>query len=423
MVYATALVTTQIGDTMEAAKYIDKVEYIRHTEQKRVPMVLCPSRMPCSVAICIPQGFKAFVASHGKHMEIWEPGVHYAAPWHSVTHLVGLQNFVYDTPVKECPTLDNVMVTIDVTLVFHVRPDDDLLMKFVFNLGPEGLDGMLQQVQQDSVRAMVRQRKYDEIYDLMNTASDDLLHGTMKELNTTFQDYGVEITAMAVTNVHLPQSIADDMQQTTIYHNQDEYHKLNQAHQLLVIENDEKEKKEKQAMKEKLEQYEAECKKRLALEHSKLHLIKAETKKILSEIKEQENADVVKIDAEGRLKASEIDRKKNVQLSQIKAQGEAEGEQLRVEARAYVTKTLATADATVAQRKAEALSVLAAAENAAAEGLASKRMYDEKMRQLNVIQALSQNTDVAIAGHTKDHMVTQLLSSTRQAAVLGVNDM
>merc|ERR1719499_781760 len=258
--------------------------------------------------VCVPQGFKAFVARHGKHLEIWQPGFHFAPPWYSITHMVGLQNFVYDTPVKECPTLDNVMVTIDVTLVFHVLPTDDTLLKFAFNLGPEGLDGMLQQVQQDSVRAMVRQRKYNEIYDLMNQASDDLLHGTMKELNTTFQDYGVEITAMAVTNVHLPQSIADDMQQTTIYHNQDEYHKLNQQHQLLVIENDEKEKKEKQAMKEKLEQYEAECKKRLALEHQKLQLIKAQTKKILSEIKEQENADVLKIDAEGRLKASEIDR-------------------------------------------------------------------------------------------------------------------
>merc|ERR1719428_598337 len=198
------------------------------------------------------------------------------------------------------------MVTIDVTIVFHVRPNDDTLMKFAFTLGPEGLDGMLEQVQQDSVRAMVRQRKYAEVYDLMNAAHDEALLGTMKELNNSFSDYGVEITAMAVTNVHLPKSIADDMQQTTIYHNQDEYHKLNQQHQLLVIENEEKEKKEKQAMKEKLEQYEAECKKRLAKEHSKLQLIKAETKKILAEIREQENADVVKIDAEGRLKASEI---------------------------------------------------------------------------------------------------------------------
>merc|ERR1719499_791573 len=337
--------------------------------------------------------------------------------------MIGLHNYVYDTPVKECPTLDNVMVTIDITIVFHISPQDDTLMKFAFRLGPEGLDGMLQQVQQDSVWAMVRQRKYDEVYDLMNAAHDEALLGTMKELNNSFSDYGVEITAMAVTNVHLPHSISEDMAQTTIYHNQDEYHKLNQQHQLLVIENDEKEKKEKQLMKEKLEQHEAECKKRLAAEHSKLQLIKAETKKILSEIKEQENADVVKIDAEGRLKASEIDRKKNVQLAQIKARGEAEGEQLRVEARAYVTKTLATADAEVAKLKAEALSVLAQAESQAAEGLSSKRMYDEKMRQLNVIQALSHNSDVAIAGHTKDHMVTQLLSSTRQAAVLGVNDV
>merc|ERR1719326_2162305 len=218
--------------------------------------------------------------------------------------MVGLQNFVYDTPVKECPTLDNVMVTIDVTIVFHVSPSDDTLMKFVFTLGPEGLDGMLQQVQQDSVRAMVRQRKYDEVYDLMNAAHDEALLGTMKELNNSFSDYGVEITAMAVTNVHLPHSISDDMAQTTIYHNQDEYHKLNQQHQLLVIENDEKEKKEKQLMKEKLEQYEAECKKRLAAEHAKLGLIKADTKKILSEIREQENADVLKIDSDSKLQVS-----------------------------------------------------------------------------------------------------------------------
>merc|ERR1719219_2433294 len=140
----------------------------------------------------------------------------------------------------------------------------------------------------------------------------------MKELNTTFQDYGVEITAMAVTNVHLPESIAQDMQHTTIYHNQDEYHKLNQQHQLLIIENDEKEKKENQAMKEKLEQYEAECKKRLAAEHAKLGLIKAETKKILAEIREQENADVLKIEADSKLQVSEIDRTKEVALSQIR---------------------------------------------------------------------------------------------------------
>merc|ERR1719499_2477397 len=163
------------------------------------------------------------------------------------------------------------------------------------------------------------------------------------------------------------------MAQTTIYHNQDEYHKMNQQHQLLVIENDEK---------EKLEQYEAECKKRLAAEHAKLGLIKAETKKILSEIREQENADTLKIEADSKLQVSEIDRQKEVQLAQIRAKGAAEGEQLAVEARAYVLKTLAQADAEVAKLKGDALTVVAQAENAAVKGLASKRLYDEKMHQL-----------------------------------------
>jgi len=421
VMYSTALVTKDIGDCLEAAKYVDKVEY--SGDSKKVPMVLKPTRLPCSLFLCIPEGFKALVASHGKHQDIWEPGFHIAPPWYSVTHMIGLHNYVYDTPVKECPTLDNVMVTIDITIVFHISPQDDTLMKFAFRLGPEGLDGMLQQVQQDSVRAMVRQRKYDEVYDLMNAAHDEALLGTMKELNNSFSDYGVEITAMAVTNVHLPHSIADDMAQTTIYHNQDEYHKLNQQHQLLVIENDEKEKKEKQLMKEKLEQYEAECKKRLAAEHARLGLIKAETKKILSEIREQENADTLKIEADSKLQVSEIDRQKEVQLAQIRAKGAAEGEQLAVEARAYVLKTLAQADATVAKLKGDALTVVAQAENAAVKGLASKRLYDEKMRQLNVIQGLSHNTDVSISGLSKDNTVAQLLASGRGAAILGVNDV
>merc|ERR1719354_1315791 len=229
--------------------------------------------------------------------------------------MIGLQNYVFDTPVKECPTLDNVMVTIDVTIVFHVRPNDDTLMKFAFTLGPEGLDGMLEQVQQDSVRAMVRQRKYAEVYDLMNAAHDEALVGTMKELNNSFADYGVEITAMAVTNVHLPLGIQDNMQQTTIYDNQIEYNKLHQQHELLKIENEEREKKERQAMNEKLEQYEAECKKRLAAEQAKLGLIKADTKKILSAIREQENADTLKIEADSKLQVATIDREKEVCVS------------------------------------------------------------------------------------------------------------
>lgn len=417
--YSTSLVTKQIGTSLEAAAYIDQVDFRGDT--KRVPMVLVPSRMPCSLWACIPEGFKALVASHGKYCDIWNPGFHFAPPWYSITHLIGLQHFVYDTPVKECPTLDNVMVTIDITLVFYVNPSDKTLENFAFKLGPEGLDGMLEQVQQDSVRAMVRQRKYNEVYDLMNAAHDGALDGTMKELNNSFADYGIEITDLSVTNVHLPDGIANDMQQATIYHNKDQYHKLEQEHQLLVIDNDEREKKESQAMREKLEQFEAECKKKLATEHAEYELIKATTKKLLSEIKEQENADVKKISADSMLAVSEIQRKRDVELATIKAGGDAEAEQIKVEARAFIVKTLAAAQSQVAQKKAEALEIEADAESQAAQLLAAKRLYDEKMRQLQVIQGLANNEDVSISGNNADNYVAQLLSSGRQGAILGVN--
>jgi len=420
MVYTTSLVTKQIGSSLEAADYINRVDVDQRNQVKRIPMILVPGRWGCSFWVCVPQGFRALVASHGKFIEIWDPGCHYAPPWYTVTHLVALQHFVYDTPVKECPTLDNVMVTIDVTLVLHVTREDETLKKFAFNLGPEGLDGMLQQIQQDSVRAMVRKRKYNEIYDLMNADHDEALISTMKDINLSFRDYGVEITAMAVTNVHLPDNIAQDMAQTTIYHNQDEFYKLNQEHKLLVIENEEKEKKHKQAMKEKLEQFEAEQKKCLAGEHAKLDIIRATTKKLLSEIKEQESADIKKIDSIAQLKVAGIDAKKDVELATIKAQGSAEAEQIKVEKRAFVTTTLAEADESVAHKKAESLLVEAEAESVAATQLKAKRTFDEKMLQLSVIQKLASNKDVSISGNSSDNMVAQLLSSSRGAAIMGL---
>jgi len=417
--YTTALITKDIGDPLEASRYINDFQLVGDT--KRVPMVLVPNRMPCSMTVCIPEGFRALVASHGKYQCIWDSGFYFAPPWWTITHLVGLQHFVYDTPVKECPTLDNVNVTIDVTLVFHVDESAETLEKFSFNLGPEGLDGMLQQVQQDAVRTMVRKRKYFEIYDLMNAAHDEALEGTMKELNSSFSDYGVVITAMTVTNVHLPHGIAKDMQEATVFHNLDLYHELEQRHQLLVIDNDEKEKKETQLMKEKLEQFEADRKKKLAVEQAKFALIKAETNKILSEIKEQENADVKKIEADSQLAASGIERKKDVALATIKAQGEAQAEQFKVEARAYEVSVLASADKEVALKQAEALTIQAEAEAQASSLLRSKRAYDEKMRQLQVIQGLADNRDVSLSGNNADNYVAQLLSSGRQAAIMGIN--
>jgi len=423
--FTTSLVTKQIGDPMEAVKNLNDIDYNPHQQIKYVPMVLVPSRLPCSLFMCVPDGFKALVFSHGKYIETWDAGFHCAAPWTNIQYLIGLQHYIYDTPVKECPTLDNVMVTIDITLVFHVEPEEQKLRDFAFKLGPEGLDQMLQQIQQDSVRSLVRQRTYDQVYDLMtrnNVVHDDALSGTRKDLNTALAEYGVVVSDLNITNVHLPSDMHKSMQTSTIYHNENEYAKLKQEHEVLLIDNDEIEKKEIQLMKEKLEQFEAERKNALAKEQAEYKIIRAETKKILAEIKEQENADVKRIHADSRLFVSGIVRKKDVSLSTIKAEGRAEADQLMVEARAFEIQKRAEADRNVAERKAEALTIEADAEEQAARLLVSQRMFREKMRHLQVIEGLSTNRDVSISGNNGDNYVAQMVSGGRQAAILGVQN-
>ena len=64
---------------------------------------------------------------------------------------------------------------------------------------------------------MVRTRKYNEIYDLINAHQDKQFDKLKRELNDHFNQFGVIITDISVKNVHLPQAFADDMQEATVW--------------------------------------------------------------------------------------------------------------------------------------------------------------------------------------------------------------
>jgi len=57
----------------------------------------------------------------------------------------------------------------------------------------------------------------------------------------------------------------------------------------------------------------------------------------------------------------------------------------------------------------------------AAQQLIAKRKYEEKMRSLQTLQALSSNPNVALSGNNKDNAVAQLLSNQRNGVMLGLN--
>merc|ERR1719411_2111719 len=349
----------------------------------RVPVVFNPVRGCCATHIVIPKGFVALVNRHGRYVGKWGAGLKWAPPWVNVSHLVPEQYVVYDTPVKECPTQDNVMVTIDVTLVFKIQTDDEkATYNFCYKLGPRGLDEMLKAFQEESIRGMTRKRKYNEIYDLMDSQQDKQMDAQRRELNDHFSQFGVEITDISVTNVHLPKEFADTMQEATVWHNRNMFKTLQQEYELRKIEVREAEAKEKQKLKEDLEKFTAEKDKDVADLRKKKKLVDAVTDQQLAVVRENEKADVLAIKSNAELVVAKLNSQRDVRLSQIRSGGSAEADKIKIETETYVQTKRADAEKEIAANNAQSLALTSAAEKFAAVQLKAKRKYEAKMRSL-----------------------------------------
>lgn len=75
------------------------------------------------------------------------------------TTVVTKQYIVFETPVKDCKTADDVTVGIDMCLILRIMGDESkgedpgLVRRFVYELGPNGLEIQLRAAQDEAVRA------------------------------------------------------------------------------------------------------------------------------------------------------------------------------------------------------------------------------------------------------------------------------
>merc|ERR1719381_320221 len=199
---------------------------------------------------------------------------------------------------------------------------------------------------------MARNRRYHEIYDLMDAKHDAQLENTRRNLNNHFRDYGIEVTEIAVTNVHFKNpEFVSDMAQPAIYRQQDEFNKLEQSFQLKVIKIRETEMKEKQVKKEDLEKFEAGLQRNVEEITKKLNKIRADTSRELADIREQEKAEILNIKSESNLEVSKIERERDVSIAKIKSGGQAEADAIAVETRVNIEKWKADAAVAIATNK------------------------------------------------------------------------
>ena len=83
----------------------------------------------------------------------------------------------------------------------------------MYKLGPSNLTDLLQASQEEVLRGIARTCAVEDIYDLAGTATDQWVTG----MNEKFLPYGVTIHHFTVRAVHIPEQMAKDFEDKTLY--------------------------------------------------------------------------------------------------------------------------------------------------------------------------------------------------------------
>ncbi|KAG7388267.1 hypothetical protein PHYBOEH_007920 [Phytophthora boehmeriae] len=124
------------------------------------------------------------------HAGVMDPGLMMFWPaWNRVSHIVTKQAVTYSNPVHGCPTSDNVMVHVDISISFQVGPTEDDAYIFVYSLGAHRFDKLLYSLTEEAIRGLVHSVRHDQVHDLR----EEFAMGMKTDLNAKLKSYGVFI--------------------------------------------------------------------------------------------------------------------------------------------------------------------------------------------------------------------------------------
>ncbi|OQR85129.1 hypothetical protein THRCLA_23060 [Thraustotheca clavata] len=450
-------------------------------------IILQPGRSPIKPYIRIPEGMYAIVQHHGKdvdyvypdgrHSSLWPAGFHMASLFTKVAYLVTKQNVVFDTPVKGCKTADDVTVHIDMCLVFRIMGDEDkgedpmLVKRFVYELGPQGLETQLRDAQEEAVRALARSVEHTEVYSLRDgtvkerfenslqlrppvplppmdeeeTKDDEqpnlavpvknidnegwqqpppakVLYSVTEDiknnLNKQFNPYGVEISSVSITNVLLPQNFETQMEEKTTYQSAIKEQTMKQQSDMQLLQY--KEEIDTTKLSKRMRRMEeTEAGNRQAAEIQKeIDMIVADTKLLEAQIKQEQNVRCSKIQANSALSIAKITAETEMIQIEIKAACDAEVTKIQAERDALNMKMKADVQRLQALGEARVKEILADAEGAAASKLQPQRDYHLKMQRLEVTSAMAKNKDIVIAGNGSQNMLADVFVAQQKSNLL-----
>ena len=359
----------------------------------------------------IPDACACIVVENGKALGVFKPGRYYRNGFYQVAYCVNTQYIPYHFNVSECPTRDNVRITIQVDFLLHVAD----AVKFMYDIGPENLEELLRATQAEAVRSLARTCYVENAYDLRGIDSDDML----TTLNDKLNPFGVNIDQVTIANVNLPADVAQCLQNSTSYisktKEQIRVHELklrvqHDAQTLRLLEQESHNKIDmliKNARKERSE-IKQSIREQIAKTEAEIIKAKAEQECKVSEIKANCELEVAKINAQRDGEVNSIKTKADIDVQKIKAETEQ-----------YVSKIKAETELKLAANRASVLKYKGDAEKLGAQVLEAQRKHEVDLARVGVIEALARNKAL-ISGDTEGNVITQLLVAQRTAEAIGV---
>jgi regulator of protease activity HflC (stomatin/prohibitin superfamily) len=331
----------------------------------------------------------------------------------------------------------------------------------VYELGPNGLEVQLRAAQDEAVRALARSVQHTEVYKLRDGTLKEQFHigrlqhlqphgtndnetltpksidtpeggGAVPEahllyyvtediknnLNKQFNNYGVQITSVAITDVKLPDNFQEQMQSKTTHLSAIKEQNMKQKSDMQLLEYKEEIDTTKLARRMKYMEEEQKGKAKCAEIQKEIDLIEADTKLVQLQIDQEMKVKCNKITADAELKIENIKAEIQRITTEISAHTDAEIELLNAEKEALKLQLDAEVEEIRIAGLSKAHGLVAKAEGTAAKKLEKIRKHQIDMDRLEVLGALALNTKTVVSGSSSNNLLADMLVANRQGNVL-----
>jgi hypothetical protein len=385
-----------------------------------------PSNPNSGLFLVVPEACYAVIEVGGGYKGVYEPGIHLTLnPLEGVSRMITHQTIVFDCPVRNCPTQDNVFIGMDVQIQFHIEADQSKKGKerylpienFAYKLSPANLGQRIQSLMDEHLRMLAQVVPAAKAYDL-RTAAGEPITKMLASMNAALSPYGVVFEDCAVTNITLPHELVMNMQTRSLYVVQNAFNEKKQTFQLQEENNVNHQHRLQQEVSQARQKKVDEYKNILAEIQKEIQIIEADTSKLLAEISEAENSEVLRIKSEGQIEIARLGQEANMLLSQGLAEIRASAAELTNAAAATKTKKLAEAGFIADQQAAKGIKVAAAAEERAKQSMINARKQEVALARVGVLTALASNVNVAISGDNADDYLAAFAAASNAAPAM-----